>query len=251
MKLILRGHIRTAFDTPYLLQFVHILSTMDPGLTIYIHTWDIYSNSISWRPIFPNLMRVTESRIYSYFDSVRARIRHICIEDDTHLPLHGRLDGILRPSRVPRIGWKNYWFGQYSVLRHVYECDASSPEAILNMRFDLFDNSTRIPKETWLDFIWRHGFRLDFTQNAFLYEDESHVGIDNLYIGNIKTQYRLAHAFHSSLDSIWSIHSTPHPEYIVFRMNQCLFASGSFSDIISDLAQKNEHFPETNDCVPP
>ena len=51
--LIIRGHIRTSFDNENLYTLVKNISK-NYNLSIYIHTWNKVSNSISWRKIEEN-----------------------------------------------------------------------------------------------------------------------------------------------------------------------------------------------------
>ena len=66
MIILLRGHIRNSFDTPYLYEFIQYLSN-NYNIEIYIHTWDIIQNSISWREIKENNIPVNNELIYDYF----------------------------------------------------------------------------------------------------------------------------------------------------------------------------------------
>jgi len=49
MILIIRGHIRGAFLNTSLRQFVKDVIDCGSEIKIYIHTWNIFSNGISWR----------------------------------------------------------------------------------------------------------------------------------------------------------------------------------------------------------
>ena len=53
MIILLRGHIRNSFDTQYLYELMQYLSN-NYNIEIYIHTWDIIQNNISWREIKEN-----------------------------------------------------------------------------------------------------------------------------------------------------------------------------------------------------
>jgi len=228
MKLVIRGHIRDSFQTDSLYQFVRQLCSIIPDITIYIHTWSIFSNSISWRKIPLDSTAVTEDTIVSYFVDVKDLIRSIRIDRDEDVELVGRCTGTINGGPMPIVGWKNYWFGQYSVLKYLHGLDPTSSESVLNMRFDLFSNfnSTKTSVSHCLDFVGKHGSRHDFVQNVFLFDDEAHCGIDNIFIGNISTQFRLARAFHFDLDSILELHGdTVHQEFLVFRVDRSLVSS--------------------------
>ena len=51
MIIIIRGHIRNTFDTKYFYYFIENLYNLFPDLKIFIHTWNIFANNISWRNI--------------------------------------------------------------------------------------------------------------------------------------------------------------------------------------------------------
>ena len=51
MILIIRGHIRNSFETKNLYNLIKEIHIIFPGLKIFIHTWNIFANNISWRNI--------------------------------------------------------------------------------------------------------------------------------------------------------------------------------------------------------
>jgi len=53
MKLIIRGHIRNAFETDQLCHLVQRLCVLFPTLTLFIHTWNVFANDLSHRHIRP------------------------------------------------------------------------------------------------------------------------------------------------------------------------------------------------------
>ena len=56
--------------------------------------------------------------------------------------------------------------------------------------------------------------------NVFLFNDERHYGIDNIYIGNINTQHKLSKKFFYELDEILKKNkSTINQEFLVYRIN--------------------------------
>jgi hypothetical protein len=132
MILLIRGHIRTGFDTPYLYNFVKTVYELYK-VKIYIQTWSVFSNSISWRPIANNPTKVTEEVIKNYFKDIP--INDILILDDTKITLHGIKSGNVGISCVPMIGWKNMWYGKSALADYVAAHEA--PDSILiNTRFD-------------------------------------------------------------------------------------------------------------------
>jgi len=120
MILIIRGHIRNSFETKNLYNFVEILYNIDSELKVFIHTWNIFSNNISWRKININNTDVNEEIIYNYFGKLRSCIKHIIIDDDQIIKLYGNLVGNINNGLMPIIGWKNYWYGKYQIIDYVY-----------------------------------------------------------------------------------------------------------------------------------
>jgi hypothetical protein len=221
MILILRGHIRNAFTTPHLKEWVASVHKLCPALTIYIHTWSVFANTISWRPIQENTARVTKKTITDYFQELSPLIQHMMIEDDSQLPLIGNTIGKINNYMAPIKGWKNYWYGKYQILHYV-QSRVLPDEMIINTRFDVM----RIPfnpltHDQMISFIQQHRETV-FTKNKFMYE-EQHAGIDNFYVGNIGTMYPLAHHFHYHLDDILEKHHLDVQENLEFLMNDELF----------------------------
>jgi hypothetical protein len=92
---------------------------------------------------------------------------------------------------------------------------------VLNTRFDVFDNSNSLTEKTIFDFIDKNQ-GLEMTKNSLLWEKET-FGIDNFYIGNIDTMYKLAYAFNNDLDDIESKNGEiDHQEYFVLLVNNML-----------------------------
>jgi hypothetical protein len=230
MILVLRGHIRDSFETPDLLHFVKFLHTMNvnknTSLKIYIHTWNIVSNSISWRPIASNNTAVTKEMILLYFQDVSHIIQTILIEDDKKIVLHGNVYGTINGGPMPIIGWKNYWYGKYRIMTHIleqaFQKEVDEHEVLVNCRFDILKNSNTYTKKTLLQFIQKH-CNANFQKNIFTEENEK-CGIDNIYIGNIHTMHRIAHHFFYNLDKILEKHKEIfNQEWMVFRENKTLF----------------------------
>lgn len=227
MILIIRGHIRNSFDNNKLYNFVRNIYKITPYLKIFIHTWNIFSNNISWRTIQINSQPVNRDIIYDYFDDLKHLIQHIIIDDDSKIQLLGNLSGNINNGLMPIIGWKNYWYGKYSVIDFIHKLQIDDNEPIVNFRFDLMDNSNNFHESDLLSFI-RENYEKQFTKNHFLYDDEFHLGIDNIYIGNINTMYKLIKSFFYNLDDILSSNintNTIHQELIVYRMNKTMFES--------------------------
>ena len=224
MILIIRGHIRDSFKTNNLYLFLKEMLLFQPDIKIFVHTWGIFSNGVSWRPMTADTAAVTDQVIYEYFQDLAKYIQHIIIDDEKHNELHGSLTGTINGGPMPLVGWKNYWCGQYRIIDHLYTNELlSSNDTIVNMRFDILNNSCAFDKNTLLAFIALHS-QGSFKKNMFLFDCERN-GIDNIYIGNIKTMYRLIRYFHYELDDILKENKdTVHQERLVYRINNLMFA---------------------------
>lgn len=232
MILILRGHIRNSFETKCLYNLIKEIHMMCPDLKIFIHTWNIFANNISWRNININKKPVNNKIIYEYFDDLKDLIQEIIIDDDTKINLIGNLNGNINNGPMPIIGWKNYWYGKHKILDYLYNkimdknvdtiTNENIDEMIINCRLDITSN-INFCKEQVINFIKKNSKTI-FKKNIFIYNDERHIGIDNIYLGNIITMYKLTNIFVNKLDDILAKHNdTVHQEYLVYRINNILF----------------------------
>jgi hypothetical protein len=216
MILVLRGHIRDAFQTKYLKHLIKNIYEIDPQLQIYIHTWNVFSNNISWRRIESNNTRVSTNTIYNYFGELSPLIKYIMIDDDSKIQLIGNVSGKINDYKMPILGWKNYWYGKFQIINYLYLQNIQG--TIINMRFDIMVNKcNRLTNDQIIPFI-RKNKNNEFTKNKFIY-DEEHSGIDNIYMGNIHTMYKLTHRFYYHLDDILQTHHQNVQENLVFIVN--------------------------------
>lgn len=225
MILIIRGHIRNSFETKNLYNFIKEIHTIFPELKIFIHTWNIFSNNVSWRKVNINEQIVNDKIIYDYFDDLQHLIKNIIIDDDNKIKLIGNLSGNINKGPMPLIGWKNYWYGKHKIIDYLYNSNIDKNEMIVNCRFDIMNcrKKNNLNNERIVNFI-KHNSNKIFTKNIFLYNDEKHLGIDNIYIGNINTMYKLSNIFYNELDDILIKNKTTiHQEYLVYRINDILF----------------------------
>ena len=223
MIFIIRGHIRNSFNTKNLYYLIKKLYIIIPDLKIYIHTWNIFANNISWRTIDINTQIVTDKIIYDYFDDLKHLIKHIIIDDDTKIQLIGNLCGYINYSKTPLIGWKNYWYGKYRIIDYMHNACINNKEMIVNCRFDVMDNLYSFDDIQIINLIINNS-KLQFTKNVFMFNDELHSGIDNIYIGNINTMYKLINKFVYELDDIISKNKDVlNQEILVYRINSQLF----------------------------
>ena len=90
---------------------------------------------------------------------------------------------------------------------------------IINSRFDIFNNSNIFDKELIINFIKNNNGKT-FTKNEFMVDNDETNGIDNIYIGNINTMYKLVQLFYYELDFILSIYNNVfNQERLVYKVN--------------------------------
>jgi len=233
MILILRGHIRNSFETKCLYNLIKEIHMTCSDLKIFIHTWNIFANNISWRNININEQPVNNKIIYEYFDDLKDLIQEIIIDDDTKINLIGNLNGNINNGPMPIIGWKNYWYGKHKIINYLNNkkmdknidenVDKNINEMIINCRFDICSNSNPFCKEQIINFIKKNSNTI-FKKNIFVYNDEFHCGIDNIYLGNINTMYKLTNIFFNELDDILLKHNdVVNQEFLVYSINNILF----------------------------
>ena len=245
MILIFRGHIRDSFKTKELYNLTKKLYNVFPDLKIFIHTWNIFANNISWREISYNSQPVNETIIQGYFDDLKHLIHHVIIDDDSKIQLIGNLCGNIGNGPMPIVGWKNYWYGKHKIIDFMINTtDIDETEMVVNCRFDIMKNSNNFNEKTIMDFILNHRNQ-HFTKNVFLFNDERHYGIDNIYIGNINTQHKLSTKFFYELDEILKKNkSTINQEFLVYRINYMLFYYTNV--ILHDTRVKYKRSPSHN-----
>jgi hypothetical protein len=138
-------------------------------------------------------------------------------------------DGNINNGPAPLLGWKNYWYGKYQIINYIY--NNSTPDEIykttcINSRFDLLDLTGKNQQlDSLIVYFIKNNINRDIKKNIFTKSVED-VGIDNIYMGNIETQYKLIEHFHNNLDEILFANSTiSNQEHLVFYENNKLFSS--------------------------
>lgn len=222
MILILRGHIRNAFDNDELFNLINIIYRLTAHLEIYIHTWSIKQNNISWRHIETDNAPITKETITNYFRTLSRLIKHIIIDDDTQIKITGNTVGVINKGHMPVIGWKNYWYGKYQIVNYLYMLENNHDKLVINTRFDVLFGRFPLDKKDISQFVEKYK-SMPLLTNKFISETNCY-GIDNIYIGSIKTQYKLIKHFHENLDNIVKANSRRNEqEFLVFSENAKLF----------------------------
>jgi hypothetical protein len=222
MIILLRGHLRESFNNSQLYELIGAFTKIDPNVSIYIHTWNVYSSNVSWRTISANNEVVSDQTVYDYFKELKPLIKHIIIDDDNNISLNGNIEGNISVGPMPIIGWKRYLYGVWKIADYLLQHNVNPNEVIVNMRFDVLSNSNNFKIDEIVDFVNKNSHSV-ITKNIFI-RDTEWYGIDNIYLGNIHTINTLSHHFHYNLDKIITrYHPISHQEFMIFRENERLF----------------------------
>ncbi len=82
----------------------------------------------------------------------------VIIDDDKNIKLIGNLDGKVSGGGQNLKGWKNYIYGKYKIIEHIYNKYENKNEMVINCRFDVLENSNCISNKEIITFIfekWR------------------------------------------------------------------------------------------------
>jgi len=222
--IIIRGHIRDSFDNDNLYKYILNLS-INYKLYIFIHTWNIKSNNISWRSIKENYEEITEEIIINYFKNINLEKIFIDNDNDNYISLIGNIDGYIKTTLMPIKGWKNMWFGIYKINEYIlnnlinYNLDVNT--YCLNIRFDYFTNST-INQYNINDLNYLYNFTsndIQFMKNSV--SKNIPYGIDNIYFGKFYKIFYTAKIFNFNLDDIINYYDYIHAqEILVFDLQK-------------------------------
>jgi hypothetical protein len=180
MKVLIRGHVRQSLDTK---DFYWLLKRLDlmAGIEIYMQTWSVKQNALSWRPMIADDTEVTPELILDYMGDLSSKIKKIIVLDEKVVVLSGRTDGLIGNSKMPIKGWKYMLTGMKAVTDYV-NCVCRENEFVLLTRFDIL---TQKPESYILDFV-----RQPLTRDLVFAHDASNEfvgGCDNLMLGRIRT----------------------------------------------------------------
>lgn len=198
MWLLLRGHVRTAFDRPDLVQCLLQCVREMPDLRIVLHSWNVISTSLSWRNVAANHTPVHESWLLAQLpEEVRARVVACRVDAEDRIVLHGSVTGMVCRSTMPRLGWKRYIAGMWTALETMIP--TSEDMSVVSMRFDLFNNSNSLTLAEVMSFLqahrdWRDPHRLSFARPK--------CGLDNLFVGGLPAMRWVIRRLHWQLDHV-------------------------------------------------
>jgi hypothetical protein len=203
LNLIIRGHIRNSFDNHNLYSLIRNARRIS-NIKIYIHTWNIVQNGLSWRHIEPVYREVKEDLILNYFGKndpffdMTDAIDEIIIDDDRKIVLHGKIGGTIGRTNCPVKGYKNMFYGMMRVAEHVYN-NVGKDEKVIQTRFDILSNSFGFKFEDALEFFKRDvpcGRRVEFWGEKYF------NGIDNMCVASAENMYLFIKHLYYNLDEL-------------------------------------------------
>ena len=203
LNIILRGHIRNAFLSQDLKNLMNdIASQFD--ISIFVHSWNIVQNNLSYRNMDNNYSIVNENTINDYFgEYLTSKIKHIIIEDDKNIKLLGSLNGFVGSTKCPVKGFKNMLYGKEKIANYVYN-NVDHDEKVVQFRFDILSNPFPLRHHQVIDFLNTNTLcttRYENEKMRFI-SDRPIMGIDNIFISSVSYMFKFLHGFYSHFDEI-------------------------------------------------
>ena len=203
LNIILRGHIRNSFLSEDLKNLMNdIASQFD--ISIFVHSWNVVQNNLSYRHMSNNDSIVNEDTIKDYFgEYLSSKIKYIMIEDDKNIELLGSLDGFVGGTRCPVKGYKNMLYGKAKIANYVYN-NVDHDEKVVQFRFDIMSNPFPLKHYQIIDFLNKNVFWTTGDENEKMkfISDRPIMGIDNIFISSVSYMFKFLHGFYSHFDEI-------------------------------------------------
>jgi hypothetical protein len=207
VALLLRGHVRDAFDGDATRRFVQsMIRDARMEVDVYVQTWDHREaqQGCSWRAVQSKREAVSASDIHAYLQC-KGQAATVLVIPEASVRLVGPADGLLPlpGTSAPRRGWKHMWYGKSRAFRLIEERGVDY-DATVSMRLDFFgayvssrhDYGFSVTAATLRDWICVNASSGDV---RFLV-DRPTLGIDNCYIGPTALMRRICTTFHEELD---------------------------------------------------
>jgi hypothetical protein len=218
LNIIVRGHIRSSFEDKKLRFLLENISKMF-DLRIYVQTWSVLQNGLSWRHLKENRAAVTDEMVRGYMDGFDVRI--VDVIDDSDIRHHGNTEGKIGRTPCPVLAWKNMYYGKFVASRRVLENEPGD-SVTMQMRFDILSNPFSPKEIEILDFLNRDyplfaEGSLGEERMRFL-RMRCFMGVDNLYMATAEDMHKFASYMYYDMDRILHFHRrTIHQEHIAFH----------------------------------
>ena len=203
MALLLRGHVRDAFQNDKMRHFVQMMQQDDRlSVDVYVQTWNHNEApaNCSWRSLNYDRTPVTDEMVHEYLRGA-SRVR---VMPEDGISLVGSVEGMV--GGTSKRGWKQMWLGIYTMVDAICEAGVSY-DAVLSLRFDFFGSyvSGRHRSDYGVDatpeYVREWAVASARTGRVCFLNDHPSLGIDNCYIGPPTSIHRLCFMFHTDLDA--------------------------------------------------
>lgn len=213
----LRGHIRSSMDNNSLLTLLSYLSAVFET-RIYVHTWGVVQNSLSWRNISEIPKTVDAGMVFDYLSGLD--VRSVAVDDDSSISHVGKVDGTIGRTRCPVLGWKNMYWGKIQLMKAI--ADVEPPEsATLQMRLDILSNPFSPTTKEIVEFVERERNVLANgagDERIRFLRMHCFMGVDNIYMAGAGDMLRFTSYMYYDMDRILHVHrGTIHQEHIAFH----------------------------------
>lgn len=218
LNLIIRGHIRSSFEDEKLKSLVDEISKIF-DLKVYVQTWSVFQNNLSWRKLEENREFVTEDKIKNYLEDLPIEVVNII--DDSKIKHHGNTKGRIGKTPCPVLAWKNMYYGKFIASKCVLKKEPAD-SVTLQIRFDILSNPFSPKKNDILNFL-----KIDYElfRNDSLGDDRLRflrmrcfMGVDNIYMATANDMHKFISYMYYEMDRILHFHRrTVHQEHIAFH----------------------------------
>jgi hypothetical protein len=218
LNLIVRGHTRSSLDDLRLLSLVARMEKIFE-IHMYVQTWKIVQNNLSWRRVDTIEKEVTEQQIRNYFQN--REIKSISILDDSTIDHVGNIEGNIGKTPCPIVAWKNMYYGMMDASSRVL--DFENPNSItLQIRFDMLSNNFSPSENGMIEFAEREYSVLEGgnegDERLRFMRMECFLGVDNTFMATASDMNRFINYMYYDMDRILDVHKlTFHQEYIAFH----------------------------------
>lgn len=243
LNLVVRGHIRSSFGDDKLKGLLDDLAAAF-DLRVYVQTWSVIQNGLSWRKLEALEDAVTEEAVRSYFGSVP--VKSLRILDDAKIVHVGNTEGKIGRTPCPVLAWKNMYYGMLSAATSVSE--AESPDSIsAQMRFDILSNPFSPSKQELIDFFAREyeviSSKSHPEERVRFLRMRCFMGVDNIYMCRADDMQRFISYMYFDMDRMLHFHRrTIHQEHIAFHERRSFFGWEPPADLVEGFLGANE-FP--------
>lgn len=219
INLLIRGHVRGAFGDDNLLKMARGLSKKY-DLSIFVHTWNIVQNNISWRQVEHINKEVKEEDIKDYFGEVGDLIKLVLVDDDSKIQVHGNTEGNIGRTPCPVRAWKNMYYGKVRLLDSV-SYQVEKEEIAIQTRFDLFAHQFSPllnVVENFIDREYKELLSEDNKERIRFLEMRPFIGVDNIYMAKVCDMSKFVRYMYFDMDRILHFHrGTYYQEHISFH----------------------------------